>query len=406
MSKANPLPRAFSPMVMLAVILVGVFAFAAFFTLSAFAPELTSGRNGRTHALSQSAVGFAGAVRLARARGDTVSIGRTIGDGERLEGLVVLTPEHPIDAEELEQASGWTTLIVLPKWAVGPHPTHRGWVATVGPFEPEIVAMFVSNIAPNVSVSRETDAFAPQLTTGEVQLATAGRIEHLQTISGPNLRPIILDQRGRTILAYVEGDGVAPFYILSDPDFLNTQGVSDIATARAGMAILDATRRKDDPIVFDVTLNGLGAARSALRLAFDPPFLGATLGLVIAASLLGWRAAARFGPSAPSRRSIPYGKATLADNSAALIRLAGHQKRMAPSYARLVALQIAQTVAGGRKDEAEAQAWLDKLAAAHKVSPAFSTLAAEAANAKSLGQMLEAARKLHAWKQEMKRATR
>lgn len=397
---------AFSPMVMLAVILVGVFSFAAFFTLSAFAPELTTGRDGRGHALSQSAVGFAGAVRLARARGDDVSIGRAPGDEARLDGLVVLTPERPIDAEELDEASGWTTLVILPKWAVGPHPTHRGWVAKAGAYDPRMIAMFLSEIAPNVAVSQDTGAHAPRLMSGEKLSLSAGRIEALQTISGDDVRPIIVDEGGRTILGHVHRDGVVPFYILSDPDFLNTQGVSDIATARAGMAILDATRDAGEPIVFDVTLNGLGAARSALRLAFEPPFLGATLGLAIAAGLLAWRAAARFGPSAPPRRAIPLGKAALADNSAALIRLAAREHKMGPGYAKLVAAQIAQSFAGGRKDGDEAIAWLDTLGASHNVNPPFSVLAAEAAGAKTRTQMLEAARKLHAWKQEMKRATR
>src|SRR5262245_52596711 len=92
---------AFSPAIMLALVLVAVVAFAAFFTLSAFAPELSSGHDGRAHALSNSAVGFAGIVRLARAEGDDVRIGRTIGDAERRVSLVVLTPENPTTEHEL-----------------------------------------------------------------------------------------------------------------------------------------------------------------------------------------------------------------------------------------------------------------------------------------------------------------
>ena len=49
--------------------------------------------------------------------------------------------------------------------------------------------------------------------------------------------------------------------------------------------------------------------------------------------------------------------------------------------------------------------WLDKLAATHGVTPSFSVLAAETDKAQTRAQMLEAACKLHAWKQEMKRAT-
>lgn len=397
---------AFSPLIMIALVLVGAFAFAAFFTLSAFEPELNSGRNGGAHALSQSAVGFAGAVQFARARGDEVSVGRTIGDMSRLDGLVVLTPQHALDETQLEETSGWSTLVILPKWMTTPDPTHRGWVRSAGALDPRWPAAMLRNIAPDVTVDQEIGAFTPQLQAGKRGQLTAGSIENFQTISGPNLTPVVVDQNGRIVLARVQHEGVAPFYILSDPDFLNTQGLHDIHTARAGMVMLDLTRRPDDPIIFDVTLNGLGAARNALRLAFEPPFLGATLGLVATALLLGWRAAARFGPSVPARRAIALGKAALADNSAALIRLANREKHMGQGYARLIAGQIAERFAGDRKDDAALTSWLDRLGATHGVTPPFSALLNAAANAKSRPDMLDAARKLHAWKEEMKRATR
>jgi hypothetical protein len=407
MSKAAPQRKgAFSPVAMLAVILVGVFAFAAFFTLSAFAPELSSGRDGHGHALSRSAIGFAGAVRLVGARGDDVSIGRTPGDAARLAGFVILTPENQLSPGELEDASGASTLIILPKWVVGPHPSRRGWVASAGTYPPESIATILSEIAPNLSVLQAASPHTPRLTDGGKLTFTAGRIEQFQTISGPALEPIIVDEEGRTVLAYLDRGESAPLYILSDPDCLNTHGVRDIATARAGLTLLDTARLPDEPIIFDVTLNGLGAARSALRLAFEPPFLGATLVMVIATALLAWRAAARFGPAMPPRRAIPLGKAALAANSAALIRLAGRERKMGAGYARVIAARIAEDLTGARKDEAEAVAWLDMIAATHRVTPSFSALAQEAANAANRSQMLEAARKLHAWKQEIKRATR
>lgn len=396
---------AFSPIVMIVLTVVGAFAFAAYFTLSAFAPELQTGRDGRAHALSQSAVGFAGAVRLARARGDRVEIGRTPGDQLRADSLVVLAPPHPIDLERLTEAAGASTLVILPKWVVGPHPTRRGWVASAGAFDPASVALFVEGIAPGITVAQDDGRSAPRLQDGD-DIYQAGPIAHLQTIAGPNLEPVLVDQAGRIVLAAVLLEDAPEFYILSDPDFLNTQGVRNIATARTGMAILDLTRWKGQPIVFDVTLNGLGAARSALRLAFEPPFLGATLGVAIIALLLAWRAAARFGPSSHSLRAIPLGKAALADNSAALIRLTNRERKMGHGYARLIAAQIAESFGAGRREEGDSIAWLDGLAAKHNLSPPFSALVSEAANARSRNEMLEAARKLHAWKEEMKRATR
>ena len=396
----------FSPMVMLAVILVGVFSFSAFFTLSAFAPELTTGRDGRAHALSTSAVGFAGVVRLARARGDAVSIGRQPMDPARLESLVVLTPEHPISVEELNDAAGSATLIVLPKWAVGPHPTHRGWVSRFSQYDAEGLGSLVNEIAPGATFAQTEGQGAVRLNYWDKTSGSSGPIERLQTVSGPNLTPMVTDSAGRAVLARFDREGMLPIYILADPDFLNTLGMGDRNTAQAGLAILDQMRVEGEPIIFDVTLNGLGASRSALRLAFEPPFLGATLGLAIGAALLGWRAAARFGPAAPARRAIALGKAALADNSAALIRLAGREQRMGAGYARLIAGDLAEMISGSRKSDEEAAVLLNRLAGIHGVTPNYTQLEAEAANAKTPHQMLEAARKLHAWKEEMTRATR
>ena len=54
--------RAFSPMVMLVLVLVGCVSLAGLGLLAAYEPELRSGDNGQGHALSRSAVGFAAKV--------------------------------------------------------------------------------------------------------------------------------------------------------------------------------------------------------------------------------------------------------------------------------------------------------------------------------------------------------
>jgi hypothetical protein len=404
----DALPRqrsgGFSPVVMIAIILVGIFSFSAFLTLSAFAPELTSGRDGRAHALSQSAVGFAGIVQLERARGVEVVVGRTQFDVTRDEALVVITPEHDLSYEDIGPAAGRVTLIVLPKWGVAAHPTHRGWATLVGPLDPRLTTQILSELSEGVSVAQQDGETRPVLMDSKNPIVTAGPIQGLQTISGPNVVPVITDAQGRIILGRLGAEG--SYYVLADPDFLNTQGIDDLSTARAGVAILDMLRATDEPIVFDVTLNGLGSSRSALRLAFEPPFLGATLGLVITAALLGWRAASRSGPSAPRRRAIAIGKAALADNSAALIRLAHREAKLGPGYAKLIGASVAENVGGGRREYKDDAAWLDRVAAANGVEEKFTELEAEAASAKKPSQMLEAARKLFAWKERMKRATR
>lgn len=391
----------FSPLVMLAIILVGVFSFAAFVTLSAFAPELSTGRDGRAHALSHSAVGYAAAVQLAGAAGHEVHVGRHAHDAVRYQSLVVLTPEYQLTSNDFYNAWGATTLIVAPKWVTGPDPEHRGWVVRVSTLDPTMISEMLGEVAPGIKLTQVDGASRPL-----VQGQSIGAIEQLQTMSGDGITPIAVDDAGRTILARLNRDDGASVYILSDPDFLNTHGLADEGRARVAMSMLETLREPEQPIVFDVTLNGLGADRGILRMAFEPPFLGATIAMALAAGLLGWRAAARAGPAAPTRRAIALGKAALADNAAALLRLTGRERRLGPGYVRLVAMQLVEELSGTRRDEADAVAWLDRLAAAHRLPVPFSALAREADEAKTPLQMLDAARKLHAWKQEIRRATR
>ena len=78
-AQAAPVPtqtRLFSPVVALWLVIVGVFSFSAFFVLQAYAPDLRGGDDGGAHALSKSAVGYAGLVALLKARGEPVVISR------------------------------------------------------------------------------------------------------------------------------------------------------------------------------------------------------------------------------------------------------------------------------------------------------------------------------------------
>jgi len=347
-------------------------------------------------------------VHLLRETGAPVSVGRTTGDLSRRQSTVIVTPEQPLTWTELLSASGATTLVILPKWGTVPDQNHRGWVSRVQAAPPEIVARLAADVAPGLSVARVSGVSHPSLSALDKTALQAGQIDQLQTVSGDALTPVVMDAAGHIVLGRViRNRQETNVYILADPDFLNTQGIADIDNARAGLEMLRLVRANEvQPIIFDVTLNGLGSARSALRLAFQPPFLGFTLGFAIAGALLAWRAALRFGPSAPVQRAIALGKTALAENSAALIRLARREQRLGPGYARMTANVAADKLGLGRQDETEIVTALDRIGAAQGAGENYSQLAATAGAAKSSQQMLEAARKLYAWKKEIARAAR
>ncbi|MDA1320772.1 MAG: hypothetical protein O3B99_00575, partial [Proteobacteria bacterium] len=68
--------NAFSPVVIISVLLVSVVALAGLGVLSAYAPELKSGDDGGGHALSRSSTGFGALPVLLRNLGVPVTMSR------------------------------------------------------------------------------------------------------------------------------------------------------------------------------------------------------------------------------------------------------------------------------------------------------------------------------------------
>jgi hypothetical protein len=108
--------------------------------------------------------------------------------------------------------------------------------------------------------------------------------------------------------------------------------------------------------LFDLTLPGLGRSENLLTLAFEPPFLAATLALLLAALVSGWRAFVRFGPPAAELPAFAGGKAQLARDGSALIERARRMRLVGPPYAALVEQRIARMLGLPETAGAEARA--------------------------------------------------
>ena len=77
-----------------------------------------------------------------------------------------------------------------------------------------------------------------------------------------------------------------PLILVFDPDLLNNYGMAKQANAVLAERIVQAALRgTESKIVFDLTLAGYARSQSLLELAFTPPFLAATLCLVLAAGV-------------------------------------------------------------------------------------------------------------------------
>lgn len=397
---------------------VGVLAFAALIVLSVYAPNLRRGDDGGGHALSKSAVGYAGAVAFFKARGDNVLISRGRLPAGSVEGLLILTPASgSASTGGKDLRFDGIRLVVVPKWLAGPDPKHAGWVRQ-GPAMPAemIGKTTLKPYGKDVAIERRKGRTEPVIDLGDGRTFRTGGIESFQTLKGSNLEPVIVDERGGILVAYVNWpepeseDDNSPeqpeTYLLSDPDLLNTHGLKSLATARAADAVIHELSG-GGPLIFDVTEHGFERSRNLLTLMLEPPFLGGTLCAVAAALLAGIGAAIRFGPVRRPPPPYAMGKTALVDNTAGLIRMARREHRMAEGYARLCRDLAARAVGAPRQLEAEAlEAFLDRLGAQRGTASRFSDLIKAAREARSLADLKTTARRLYDWRLEMTREHR
>jgi hypothetical protein len=438
MTAAAP-PQAVGPFSGLAVLwmlVVGVVSALLFLVLTAYAPDLRDGSDGGSHALSKSAVGFAGLARLLSDEGVPTVVSRSPHpEREGRAKLLILTPSLMNDPQGLNAFRGpGVELIVLPKWATLPDPAHPGWVRQAG-LAP--AAMIDSRLLHAVDgadhVVRGVGRSRPAFTTTPAfvsagSIIPSDEIDSLQTIAGPHEGWVsaVQNQDGQTVLIKKVNNNVyagqrlairksgREVYVLSDPDLLNNQGLAQLANAQGASLLINALRGGGLayqgghlPVVFDLTLAGFSRTRSVLGLAFEPPFLAATLCALAAAGLMGLHAAARFGAPLRATPAFAFGKKALADNSAALVRLVRREHRMGRGYAALTRALTAAAVGAPRDlDDDQLDALLDRRGRTEHASAAFTQLEREAREARDVAGLMLAARKLYHWRLEMTRERR
>ncbi|HWF00721.1 MAG TPA: DUF4350 domain-containing protein [Caulobacteraceae bacterium] len=377
--------------------LVAVFAFTTLILLAAFGPMLKSGDDGRAHALSRSAIGYAGLARALRLSGETVVINRDVLGANRREGLVIVTPGPSASAAAV-RALGFQgpTLVIAPKWDAAPEPRHHGWVQ-----EGQVLTgtgEFATDWA------RGRDAAQPRLQASGApfmggETLTEGPVKALRAALPKGWIPVLRTQDGDTILARAPD---RPLYLLSDADLMNNHGLKDERTFETALLIVHTLEAGDGPVIFDLRLSGLSAGRTPMRLLFDQPFVAVTLALTAAAALAGWQAFTRFGAPLAAPRAIALGKAALVDNSAALVRLAGREHRMAARYAQLT-VELSARAAGLPRDlePAGQRRLLDRIGERRDALDSLEALCLSAATCQTPQRAAEIGMRLFRWRHEL-----
>jgi hypothetical protein len=380
----------FNAQTIAALIASGIIAFVAFWALSAFAPQLGSGRDGGAHALSRSATSYSAIIELLRANGANVEIDRDEDDDQ---GFLILTPPASATAddiwERIEVHGDRPVLIVLPRWQTQGMPLRRGWVHRGPPIPPPAFLRDSRfGLTPGYRMSRG----------GNIGYGIV-LPEQVQVLTSPNISSVISTSDGNALVASLNNR--PEVMILADADVIANHGVSTPERA-ASAATLIEDLAPDMPIHFDVALNGYGASRSLLRLAFTPPFLGLTLCLLAAGLFALWSGFARFGPAWREQRVVPFGKAGLVENSARLIV----QARRVPHFARTYVGQVREAAArrlhAPRELSGDAlDQWLDRFPDTKQQH--FSRLASDLSAATTTLDAVARARALGQWRKDILR---
>ncbi|MEM7665098.1 MAG: DUF4350 domain-containing protein [Pseudomonadota bacterium] len=441
MSNANLPERGGSPFGRKAVLGMVVIGFAAFFAMLYFLSVGDTGRkdsDGQAHAAANGLNGYSGLVQLLEAEGYEVSRSR-LQSGLETGGLLVLTPPAYYDAEELteilqKRAYIGPTLIIAPKWMTFGFPpdvpdevtdkVRDGWIQLGSPWTPDWLEEVEAPFAVDAEIygARNYEEFEaleddPEaLAAAEAELAEQlkRRDTSWQGLSMSGKLPdpriagieqagdkdvLVSDAAGRALAVSYWGadefgysDDTEQITVVVEPDLMNNYGVADADRAALAIALVQqAGYGQDYPVTFDLTLNGFGGSVNLLTLAFRPPFLAATLCLIVAMLIVGWRAFKRFGPPVASGPAIAFGKSQLVSNGAGLIMRAGRLRLLAEPYVDLSARRLADALGLVKPDP---QAIDTALAVRLPEEPSYSQRAANLRAATKPSEILRAAKAL------------
>jgi len=425
----------FSNRTVLALVLFGALVFVALLWMIGAGMTSGSTNDGGNHAGGKGLTGFAAFSTLLEKRGYQVRISRSEAALDQ-PGLLVLTPPHLAEAKKIDgiitrRRFVGPTLLILPKWFAAPVPAamrtskiREGWVI-IGDATPPFWGKDLATLG-ELDLKDEKPRSAPPAWAG---FGGTGRLPDAkaeQTMSSGKVLGLVSDDEGQVLAGYLE-DGAShpelaaaagvklapdnkdpsyPLVIVAEPDLINNYGFSRKENALLALALVEASMGNERiPVIFDLTLNGLARNANLLTLAFTPPFLAATLCLMLAGLAIGWRAFLRFGPPRKPVRAIAFGKRALVGNTSGLLRRARRLHLIAGPYVERTRDRISRSLALPRHAGREAtDAAIDRAMAARSPdSPPFTELARQLRSARNAHEIVKAAQDLHALERTLTR---
>ena len=355
----------FSIRTVLGLVLFGAIAFLAMLYFIGAGDTGKGGNDGRAHAASNGLNGFSGFAKLLELEGYDVNVSRS-PSGLDTYGLLVLTPPSYFDAEELaelleKREDYGPTIVILPKWYASQIPKRLpkkvreqmdveikdGWVrlngAQAGDWTKDLPSPYGftstgETLEADDGRQWEGMGLSGKLPSGSLVYAESSSVHE----------PLVSDAAGHVLALSVLGEEGSDYYenahwalFVVEPDLLNNYGLAQAVNAQLATAIIDYVRHQENKsVTFDLTLNGFGGEANLLTLAFTPPFLAATLCMILALLVIAWRAFMRFGPARAEGPAIAFGKQRLIANGAGLILRGRRFGLLTTPYVALMARRL------------------------------------------------------------------
>ena len=393
----------------------------------------------RADPYSVSALGYAALVEWLDAQVPTlVSRSYSVERASPERPLLILEPppgSQPGLTGMLEQAleQGIPTVLVLPKWQGTPRAKRPEWVETVELWPPGVpedtletaldaVGAVVGEgtdpdqdpdqeASPTVRVRRgEGSADGEPETPPErwvwnlpgEPVAPALPEPQLMEAEDGLLDPLLRTADGRILVARFRD---VPLILVSDPDFLNTGGLSrgDNARVAHGLLLHELT---PEAFVVDASLHGYVPTESIWRALLEPPLVYLFLQGLLLAALGAWVGSGRLGRPERLPPRVPPGKTTLIDHGARILTRGRHRKHTLERYLRLTVQRTAQRLGARPQDSLRGQVTaLAKLGRRRGIATDVEDLARRVARLPSRGtgksRELETAHALWTWRKEM-----
>tara|TARA_R110002020_G_scaffold169079_3_gene358066 strand:+ start:2892 stop:4166 length:1275 start_codon:yes stop_codon:yes gene_type:complete len=393
------------------LILIGIFSFSALIGLTGYADDLRNKNNGQAHALSNSAIGFAGLRVLLEESGQALFLDPNEAAHSSLYDLRIYTLTSSFQTDILDELDPQSPkLIVLPKWNVMPVPKTAGWVRKAPIQEvlnPETLASNLEAFAGEVSFTQakadnETVSKDYRFSFTPTTTIYSARFPRLQTMEGEELEPLMVTESDQIVLARIKN---TQSYLLSDPDFLNTSGLRTRSGARFAMDMLTyiSDQNLTERYVLDLAIHGIGGGRNMIKLFTQPPFLGVTFLLVVLVGLLAWQAFLRFGDAKRGSdedfgEDFHMGPQSLTRTTAEFLAIAKREPSIAKEYATLIRQQALKALHLPGRDPKIRETALDRRETKKELEPTFAELKVKAQSVATRQDMLEVAKLLQDWK--------